>query len=121
MVVVSKKRKKEREKKAKRHWESFLGQWKLGFHSLPLWRVEAGGPAEAPQVEGTSLCQMNRMVFTAGSCYGFFYPEVYQISFSLRGEIWETVMPELGYFGRSTRMSQKVPEVECLRGRGKLS
>lgn len=83
--------------------------------------MEAGGPAEAPQVEGTSLCQMNTMVFTAGSCYGFFYPEVYQISFSLRGEIWETVMPELGYFGRSTRMSQKVPEVECFRGRGKLS
>lgn len=30
------------------------------------------------------------------------------------------MIPELGYFRRSTRMSQKVPEVECFRGRGKL-
>lgn len=47
--------------------------------------------------------------------------EVYLITLSLRVETWDNVMPELEYFGRRTRISQKVSELECFRGSEKLS
>ena len=71
-------------------------------------------------MEGTSLSRESGVMFTTSACCCFLDPEIYQITLSLRVETWQNVIPELGYFRRSTGMSQKVPEVECFRGRGKL-
>lgn len=62
-----------------------------------------------------------------GSCsllaraVAFLDSEVYLITLSLRLETWDTVLSELGYFGRRTRISQKVSELKCFRGSEKLS